>query len=47
MGFVWESYFECVECGTTDKSVAVDYDRLGYSICPICGGSNSPLTGNV
>ena len=47
MGFEWESYYECAECGTTDKTVAIDYDRLGYPVCPTCGDTKSPVTERV
>lgn len=43
MGFEWESYFECVECGTTDKSSVIEYDWLGYPVCPSCGERRGPL----
>jgi translation initiation factor 2 beta subunit (eIF-2beta)/eIF-5 len=45
MVFEWESFFECGTCGTTDRTDAVDYDRLGYAVCPGCGWSDSPLVG--
>jgi hypothetical protein len=32
-----ESYFECTLCGATDRSDAIDYDTLGYPVCPDCG----------
>jgi translation initiation factor 2 beta subunit (eIF-2beta)/eIF-5 len=43
--FEWEhdDGFECRSCGTVATTVSVDYDRLGYAVCPACGGTESPL----
>ncbi|WP_199174845.1 hypothetical protein [Halegenticoccus soli] len=40
-----ESYFRCSACGATDKATAIDYDRLGYPVCPSCGTTTGPLSG--
>ncbi len=40
-----QSTFECSCCRTRVPSTWVDYDILGYSICPECGATQSPLTG--
>lgn len=47
MVFEWESFFECGTCGTTDRADVVDYDHLGYAVCPGCGRSDSPLVESV
>lgn len=39
------STFECADCRTRVPSTWVDYDILGYSICPDCGRTQSPMTG--
>jgi hypothetical protein len=38
-----ESYFRCPECATLNRTVAVDYDGLGYPVCPSCGAKTGPL----
>ncbi len=43
MEFDWESRFECPECGETVASGSVEYNRLGYPICPVCGFEDGPL----
>ena len=36
------SFFVCENCGSADRSTDVDYDRLGYPVCPGCGQSEAP-----
>lgn len=36
------SRFECDICGATRTTTAVDYDWLGYPICPVCTYVQSP-----
>ncbi|WP_435062723.1 hypothetical protein [Halobaculum sp. EA56] len=35
--------FECASCGTCAPSTGIDYDSLGYAVCPECGETESPL----
>lgn len=35
--------FECGGYGTCAPSTWIDYDRLGYPICPGCGRAVGPL----
>lgn len=34
--------FECKVCGTQRVATAVEYDRLGYPICPVCTYRHAP-----
>ncbi|SDQ54022.1 hypothetical protein [Halopelagius longus] len=43
MSFEWVSYFECATCGELARADAVEYDPLGYSVCPLCGERSGPL----
>jgi len=43
MALVETATFECGCCGTCAPSTWIDYDRLGYPICPECGRSAGPL----
>ncbi|WP_348608261.1 hypothetical protein [Halobaculum rarum] len=43
MARVETATFECGGCGTCAPSTWIDYDRLGYPICPECGRSAGPL----
>lgn len=45
MGFTWVTAFDCGECGASKEAAAVEYDRLGYPVCPVCGESNVPSIG--
>jgi len=36
--------FTCGECGASAPSFGIEYDILGYPICPDCGTVDSPLT---
>jgi transcription elongation factor Elf1 len=46
MGFTWVTAFECTVCGTSDEAAAIEYDRLGYLVCPVCGSSDGPSSGS-
>ena len=35
--------FECVACGFEHPAAAVQYDDLGYPVCPGCGARTGPL----
>ncbi|GAA0208927.1 hypothetical protein GCM10009000_024470 [Halobacterium noricense] len=47
MAFVETATFECGGCGTCAPSTWIDYDRLGYPICPECGRATGPLARHV
>jgi len=34
--------FECAVCGTRRAATAVEYDTLGYPVCPVCTYSHRP-----
>lgn len=36
--------FDCLACGTLTSTDQVDYDALGYAVCPVCGRSSGPAT---
>lgn len=42
MGFTWVTEFDCTACGVSEEAAAVEYDRLGYPVCPECGESAAP-----
>lgn len=31
------SRFTCDRCGTTEPATGIEYDGLGYPVCPTCG----------
>jgi hypothetical protein len=35
-------HFECAVCGTRRAAAAVEYDTLGYPVCPVCTYSQRP-----
>lgn len=35
--------FTCPDCGTTTPSTAVEYDALGYAVCPLCAHETGPI----
>ncbi|MFC7071020.1 hypothetical protein [Halobaculum lipolyticum] len=35
--------FECGGCGRRSPSTWIDYDRLGYPVCPECGRVERPF----
>ncbi len=35
--------FECTHCGTRRAATHVEYDDLGYPICPVCTTTNAPI----
>ena len=37
------STFHCAACETRALSARIEYDELGYAVCPTCGGSTRPL----
>lgn len=39
--------FECNGCRTRVPSTWIDYDILGYAVCPECGQTQSPWVGGV
>jgi len=39
------SVFACGACGTRAPSTRIEYDRLGYAVCPACGEATGPLAG--
>ncbi|MXR42012.1 hypothetical protein GRX01_11775 [Halobaculum sp. WSA2] len=47
MSRVATATFECGGCGTCAPSTWIDYDRLGYPICPECGLSTGPIARRV
>jgi len=38
-----QSQFICADCGERASTLAVDYDSLGYAVCPACEASTRPL----
>lgn len=36
--------FDCRDCGTRARTDLVDYDALGYAVCPVCGRSAAPAS---
>jgi transcription elongation factor Elf1 len=45
MDTVLPTRFECVACGFEHPAGAVQYDDLGYPVCPACGARTGPLAG--
>ncbi|MFC7096621.1 hypothetical protein [Halobaculum marinum] len=43
MEFVETATFECGGCGRRSPSTWIDYDRLGYPVCPECGRVDRPF----
>ena len=43
MDFDWPTYFECAACSAALPAKAVEYDALGYPLCPECGARTGPL----
>ena len=43
MALVETATFECGGCGTRSPSTWIDYDRLGYPVCPDCGRVDRPF----
>ncbi|WP_164932773.1 hypothetical protein [Halorubrum amylolyticum] len=37
-----ESTFDCPECDVTAPSASVQYDALGYAVCPVCSHTTAP-----
>ena len=44
MGFVWEANLRCGNCNAAFKGRPIEYDDLGYPICPACGESHGPTS---
>lgn len=42
MGFVWEATLRCGNCNAAFKGRPVEYDDLGYPVCPACGEPQGP-----
>lgn len=47
MGGIPESTFECEVCGATAFTTAIEYDPLGYAVCPDCGHTGGPAADPV
>ncbi|QLG27554.1 hypothetical protein HUG10_08315 [Halorarum halophilum] len=47
MGFVWVSQFECASCGAREATTRLEYDDLGYAVCPGCGRNGKPAPKQV
>ncbi|MFC7135581.1 hypothetical protein ACFQRB_01045 [Halobaculum litoreum] len=45
MGPTDRAVFTCADCGASAPSFGIDYDRLGYPVCPACEAVESPLGG--
>ena len=43
MSYQTVAYFKCGECGVKARSDIIDYDSLGYPICPACGSNSNPV----
>lgn len=43
MATVLPTRFECGACGFEHPAGAVQYDDLGYPVCPACGARTGPL----
>ncbi|WP_311172839.1 hypothetical protein [Halobellus ordinarius] len=43
MDFDWLTYFDCAACGTEFPTKTVQYDELGYPVCPDCEARTGPL----
>ncbi|MFC7137433.1 hypothetical protein [Halobaculum litoreum] len=43
MVYVETATFECGCCGRQSPSTWIDYDRLGYPVCPDCGRVDRPF----
>ena len=43
MVYVETATFECGGCGSRSPSTWIDYDRLGYPVCPECGLVERPF----
>ena len=43
MSYQTVAYFKCGECGVKARSDIIEYDSLGYPICPACGANASPV----
>ncbi|GAB3416705.1 hypothetical protein GCM10027435_14450 [Haloparvum alkalitolerans] len=39
--------FDCLACGTRASTERVEYDALGYAVCPVCGRSTAPASAPV
>lgn len=37
------SRFRCDRCGTTEPATGIEYDGLGYPVCPTCGARDRPV----
>ncbi|MEF8780347.1 MAG: hypothetical protein V5A46_06690 [Haloferacaceae archaeon] len=42
MGFVWEATLRCSNCDAAFKGRPIEYDDLGYPVCPACGEVQRP-----
>lgn len=36
------AYFQCGDCGVKARSDLIEYDGLGYPVCPACGANRRP-----
>ena len=36
------AYFKCDDCGVKARSDIIEYDGLGYPVCPACGRTYRP-----
>ena len=36
------AYFKCDSCGVKARSDIIEYDGLGYPVCPACGTNRRP-----
>ncbi|WP_058365005.1 hypothetical protein [Haloparvum sedimenti] len=36
--------FDCLACGTRASTDRIDYDALGYAVCPVCSRSTAPAS---
>lgn len=43
MEMVDRAVFRCESCGASAPSFGIDYDALGYPVCPGCGEQTGPL----
>ncbi|MXR39930.1 hypothetical protein GRX01_00950 [Halobaculum sp. WSA2] len=46
MEIVDRAIFTCDDCGTSAPSFGIEYDSLGYPVCPGCGAVVGPLERN-
>jgi transcription elongation factor Elf1 len=37
-----QAVFQCSVCGARRVATAIEYDTLGYPICPVCTYAHSP-----